>query len=145
MICEKCGTNYSSIAGKCPKCENEKKASQYAANSYNKMNGAKPATPTIGGRPVAKPYLGDKISYTSNAKSLVAVLGVAFFFQIVGLIATVIWAFVLISKDVVGIGVSMLVIGGGIQLFGLWLTSKMVGFLEDFQSFVGDVRRKVNF
>ena len=147
MICSKCGATYSSVAGSCPKCAEEKKRSQYAnlayQNQYNQSQ-SKSVISTVRSQatrtntPVRKIPNGN---YTSNSSTLASVLRFFFVLGVIALIVLVISSFVMISKDLKPVrraGFIMLFVGGGVSIFCLWITNLMIEFLEDYQRFVRD-------
>ena len=147
MICSKCGATYSSVAGSCPKCAEEKKKSQYANLAYqNQLNQSqsKSVISTVRSQatrtntPVRKIPNGN---YTSNSSTLASVLRFFLVLGVIGLIILVISSFVMISKDlkpVKNAGFVMLFVGGGLTVFSLWIMNLMIGFLEDYDRFVSD-------
>ena len=149
MICSKCGTVYVSTRGACPKCGGVQQQSQKANLTY--QNQCKPNTQKSTGStyrfqetktstPVKKIRTSD---YTSNSATLASVLRFFFVLGIIGLIGVVFYAIKLISSDFEAIkraGYIMLFVGGGASAFSLWVMKVMIGFLEDYQRFVGDTQ-----
>lgn len=80
--------------------------------------------------------------FTSNSTKLIDVLRVSLIFEIIGFIVFVINCFVQLSKYASTIMVVTLVIGVVVGLFLIWLTVKLIGFLEDYEEFVRYSKRK---